>query len=375
MRTPIAWQNTLQDKVRTIVALGGVSFSILLIFMQVGFLDAARKNASIVFPFLDFDLIVISSAYLTLPRSDSINPYRTIQAASVVGVREAESMFISAAEWENPQTGSNESCMVFGVDPGSAPFNPDRTLDLRPLRQPRSMLVDRLSSKNFGPWATGDQILVNATPLIVSGSYALGTGLLSDGSIIVSQDTFGRLFGPAIASRPNFALLRLEPGAEPEEVRERVSRILPPDVRVLTAGDIIRREQRYFINVKPIGIMFKVGAAVAFLVGAVILYQVLSSEITRRLNEFATLKAMGYRNSYIYGVGLQQGFFFGFLGFLPAAILSALLYRMIRDLAGLPLYMEWNRTLLVLSLTALMCGLAAVLSLRKIKRADPAELF
>ena len=63
---------------------------------------------------------------------------------------------------------------------------------------------------------------------------------------------------------------------------------------IMTRQELIDREENYFVNVKPVGIMFRVGMLVAFIVGAVILYQILASEITNRLKEFATMKAMGY---------------------------------------------------------------------------------
>jgi putative ABC transport system permease protein len=200
-------------------------------------------------------------------------------------------------------------------------------------------------------------------------------GLLADGSIVVSHGTYARLFGQAAIDRFNFGLLKVAPGADVQEVARRLRAGLPDDVVVSTKSEIMRREERYFVTVKPVGIMFQVGMAVAFIVGAVILYQILSSEISNRLREFATMKAMGYTERYIYGVGITQGLYFSLMGYFPSLALSLVLYRILRALSGFPVYMDLGRAAFVFGLAIAMCAIAAALSLGKIKRADPADLF
>ena len=156
---------------------------------------------------------------------------------------------------------------------------------------------------------------------------------------------------------------------------EALRKRLPADVIVVTRESIIDREQNYFVNVKPVGILFRVGMVVAFAAGAAILYQILSSEMSNRIGEFATLKALGYPTTLIYGVGLQQGLIYALLAYGPAFLLSVALYRVARKLSGFPVYMDASRAVLVLFLALAMCAFAAVLSLWKIRKADPASLF
>jgi putative ABC transport system permease protein len=84
---------------------------------------------------------------------------------------------------------------------------------------------------------------------------------------------------------------------------------------------------------------------------------------------------MGYTELYIYGIGISQGIYFSLMGYFPSLVLSFLLYRVLRSLSGFPVYMDLNRALFVFALTLGMCVIAAALSLGKIKRADPADLF
>jgi putative ABC transport system permease protein len=181
--------------------------------------------------------------------------------------------------------------------------------------------------------------------------------------------------GGSSASYANLGLVKLAPGAEVGQVLAALRRRLPGDVMVVTRDSIIRREQNYFVNVKPVGILFKVGMVVAFAAGAAILYQILSSEMSNRIGEFATLKALGYPTSHVYGIGLQQGVIYALLAYGPALALSYALYLVARRLSGFPVYMDAGRASLVLVLALAMCGIAAVLSLWKIHRADPASLF
>lgn len=376
MRTPIAWLNTIQNRKRTAAAVGGICFAVLLIFMQAGFLGAARTNASCAYAMLDFDLIVISRGYLTMPRSETIDRYRVIQASSIPGVARARGLLIESAYWRNRATHSGVSCFVFGVSTDGGVFlDPELDRQTGLLRDSLTAMVDRRSRASYGPWSVGGTAVVNGQTLRIVGGYELGLGLLADGSIVVSEDTYGRLYGLSSVDRFNFGLIKLVPGESAAVVADRLRAALPSDVVIATKEQIMRREERYFVTVKPIGIMFQVGMAVAFVVGAVILYQILSSEITNRLREFATMKAMGYTDRRIYAVGIVQGLLFSMMGYVPSLLLSAVLYRVLRAASGFPVYMDLSRALFVLGLSLAMCAIAAVLALRRIKRADPADLF
>lgn len=376
MRTPVAWLNTIQNKKRTATAVGGICFAVLLIFMQAGFLGAARMNASLAYSVLNFDLVLISRGYLTMPRSETIDRYRIIQASSVPGVQSAAGLSIEGADWRNRTTNSGASCFVFGVPTRGRIFTDDAfNNQIGLLGDSLTALVDRRARSTYGPWSVGGTCVVNGQTLRIVGSYDLGMGLLADGSIIVSEDTYARLYGMTAVDQLNFGLITLQPGEDPAEVARRLRAALPGDVVVSTKAEIMQREERYFVSVKPVGVMFQVGMAVAFIVGAVILYQILSSEIANRMREFATLKAMGYTERYIYGVGIAQGLLFSIMGYIPSLLLSFLLYRVLRALSGFPVYMDVGRATFVFGLVMAMCIIAAALALGKIKRADPADLF
>ncbi len=105
------------------------------------------------------------------------------------------------------------------------------------------------------------------------------------------------------------------------------------------------------------------------------LFQVLSADAASRMPEYATLKAMGYTDGFVYRVVFQQGLIYVAVGFVPAFGLSLLLYWLLRVLARLPAYMTAGRVFWVAVLSGVMCAAAGVLAARKLRAADPADLF
>jgi putative ABC transport system permease protein len=376
MRTLLSWHNTFHNWKRALAATAGIAFAVLLIFMEVGFLDAARINAAQLYEGLEFDAVIVSKGYVSAQRTLPISAYRLLQAGNVPGVDATLPLLIETARWMNVEERRSRSCRVLGVDPTQSPFrDPAIAAQLDAIQRPNTLLVDRLSSHKYGAWEPGGRVYINDAPLTVIGEFAMGTGLISDGGVIVSRETFQEIVGRGADQGYDVGLVRIGADADAGQVVEAIRAELPDDVLVLSRREIIEREQFFWVNVKPVGIMFRVGAMVAFIIGAVILYQVLALEIGNRLNEFATLKAMGYAPQYLYRIGAEQALIYALLGYLPAFVLALGLYALVYRLSRLPLYMDAGRAGMVLLLTLTMATAAAALALRKLHQADPAELF
>jgi putative ABC transport system permease protein len=144
---------------------------------------------------------------------------------------------------------------------------------------------------------------------------------------------------------------------------------------VLTRQELMRSEQRFFLSTKPLGIMVEAGMVIAFLAGTVVLWQVLSAEIMRRLNEFATLGAMGYGAPFILGVGLCETFLLGLAAFLPAAVFGALILEGLELATHLPTRPGLGLLFTLLGIVLLMSALCGITVAQRISRAQPASLF
>ena len=170
-------------------------------------------------------------------------------------------------------------------------------------------------------------------------------------------------------------LVKLAGGVDRTAVQGALARALPPDVRVLTRQQLSDQEEGFWTNSTPVGFIFMLGLAVGFVVGVVICYQILSTEVADHLAEFATLKAIGYYDRYISSVVLQEALWLSLLGFAAGLALGWPLYIILKDKTGLPMTITWARTGLILVLTVAMCVVSGFLALRRVRTADPAEVF
>jgi putative ABC transport system permease protein len=150
---------------------------------------------------------------------------------------------------------------------------------------------------------------------------------------------------------------------------------LPEDVKVLTRAEYIKFEEDYWKKESPIGFIFSLGVSMGFMVGVIIVYQVLSTDVNAHIREYATFKAMGYGNSYLLGVIFEEALILAVLGFIPGFIVPLGLYQLAANATNLPIYMTVVRALIVLLLTLIMCTLSGTIATRRLQSADPADMF
>ena len=376
MRTPLAWRNVLQSKVRSVIALCGISFAILLIFMQLGFYAAAGSSATQVYDALDCDLLVLSTQYVFIARPAQFPRDRLEQIRALNGVESVVPIWLAVGEWRNPETREQWHILTLGVEPKQPPFWDQTLNDQLPLLTiPDNALIDSISRPQHGHLAPGVDSEVEHHRIRIVGRYSVGGGFVAGATLITSRDTFVKVFNGTSVDKPSAGLVKLAPGISARAVAVEMNKRLWPVATAVTRSELANRERRFWLKVKPIGIMFTSGVLVAFVSGAVILYQVLASEVQNRLREYATLKALGYDSGFVYGVVVRQALIFSGLGFVPAFVFALGLYFLLRTQAMVPVAMELSRVAGVFFLTAVMCLSATFLAVRKLRQADPADLF
>jgi len=376
MKTPLAWRNVSHKKFRSLIALSGISFASLFIFMQLGFYAAARSSATSVYEALDFDVLVLSPQYVFLARPADFPRPRLEQARAIQGVESLVPVWIGLGEWRNPETRERWNILTLGVEPAQRPFRDPAFNDQLSLLMPRDTgLIDLISLPEYGHLAPGVTSEVQHHRIRIVGQFAIGAGFVAGAILITGRDTFLEVFKEASPDKINAGLVKLVPGTSPQAATLEIKKRLWPVATALTRAELSAREQRFWLKVKPIGIMFISGVLVAFVAGAVVLYQVLASEVHNRLREYATLKALGYGNGYVYGIVVRQALIFSGLGFIPAFFFALLLYFLLRTHAMVPVTMKLTRVIGVFILTSVMCLSATFLAIRKLRAADPAELF
>jgi putative ABC transport system permease protein len=107
----------------------------------------------------------------------------------------------------------------------------------------------------------------------------------------------------------------------------------------------------------------------------VIVYQILYADVSDHLAEYATLKAMGYGDSYLFGVVFKEALLLSVLGYIPGLAISQGLYVVTAQNTRLPIAMTLERMVMVFIFTIIMCCISGSLAMRRIRSADPAEVF
>ena len=381
-RIPLSWMLLTRQPVRLLVALAGISFAGILMFMQLGFRDGLFDASVTVHRLFDADLVLISPRSASSVRMAGFPRRRLIQTLADPSVEGVTPVHWGLMLWRNPETRRNRAILALG-------FNPDDPFFLDPglaeqtgvLKQKGRILFDQLSRPEFGPiadWYNDGRVVeteIAGNRVRVEGLVSLGTSFGADGNLLTSTETFLDLMPQKSPGGIEVGLIRLQPGTDPDLAVERLQQRLPDDVTVLTKQGFIDFEQNYWKSSTSIGFIFTLGAAMGFVVGCVIVYQVLYTDVSDHLPEYATLMAMGYRISHLLGVVMREGFYLAALGYVPAYLAGQGLYWFVRDATKLPVGMDLPRAITVLVMILVMCMLSSLLAMRRLIDADPAEIF
>ncbi len=387
MKTPLAWHNLAHHKVRTVAAVAGVTFAVVLIFLQLGFRGTAEQTASLMYDAIKFDVLIRSIHTERLAQCRPIPRLRLDQAASLPGVREVNSVLYGYSRWQSPQ-GKARLIIMLGIDPEEPVFNAEELRQkVALLTAPEFLLIDRASRSEFGPKngkEFGDQDIgtepeVGYRRMRIVGHFLLGTTFDADGMMVLNKEGFRRVTPTWPKDHVSLGLVRLQPGADAGAVARQLKEFFSghaiDDVEVFTRAEAIEYERWVWLWQMSIGVIFTMGVAVALVVGSVIVYQILSSDVTNHLPEYATLKAMGYSDAALSAVVLQQAAILALLGFLPGLAISLGLYALTAWQTRLPIEMTLLRIVGVLGLSLAMCMTSGLVALRKLRQAAPADLF
>jgi putative ABC transport system permease protein len=382
-RTPLGWLQLTQHKSRFIVAISGVAFADLLMLMQLGFQGALFDSAVILHSKLTADIFIISPQALNIGAMSTFPRRRLYQSMDITGVKSAESMYVSLVTWKNPQTRDKKNLIVVGFNPDRPIFNlPEVNSQLAKVKQSDTLLFDRLTigayekvveSVDAGKPVTTE---IERRTVSVNGLFSIGSSFSADGHLMTSEDNYLRLFPRQSQGNINVGLITLKPGYDSTQVAQQLTAYLPKeDVKVLTRAEYIAFEQKYWQQQTPIGPIFNLGAIMGFIVGIIIVYQVLSTDVNAHLKEYATFKAMGYSNTYLLGIVFEEALILAVVGFMPGLIVSIGLYSIVGGATNLPIAMTIVRATQVLAGTLIMCMLSGAVATGKVQAADPADMF
>lgn len=381
-KIPLAWLQVSRERSRLLVAMAGIAFADMLMFIQLGFRTALYESNTQLHRAIRADLVLLSPQARNIVNLTSIPRRRLYQAKSLQGVQSVQALYADFVDWKHPQTKKKTSMLLLGFEPTRSPFNlagVDRNLDK--LKYPDTVLLDTGSR---GDYSTTIQAVqqgqsvpteIRERQVNVKGLFLSGASFAADGNVMTSDVNFLRVMANRKASEVSVGLITLEPGVDPNQMAAALRLLLPHDVKVLTRKQFAQFEEDYWAENTSIGFIFNLGTAIGFVVGTVIVYQILSSDVADHMAEYATLKAMGFRDWYLLSVVFQEALILAILGFIPSYAISYGLYGLTRSATNLPLFMTLSRATTVFVLTILMCLVSGAIATRKLRSADPADVF
>jgi putative ABC transport system permease protein len=381
-RTPIGWLQLRRNKARFFVALGGIAFADLLMFMQLGVLGAALDTSALLNNLLQADIVLISPEARDIQNSATIPRSRLYQAEGQPGIASGTAMYLGFLDWRSPFNAERRSMLIVGTDPDNPGIGlVDVQRQKESLKRPDTVIFDRLSRGNYpvtlkqldkGQPVTAE---IDRRTLTVIGTFRLGAAFGLDGTLIGSETTFLHLFPTRSPKSITLGLLRVSPGQDPIAVAALLKSKMADDVDVMTRAEFVQHAKTYQGKHTPIGFIFGLGTVMGFIVGMVMVYQVLSTDVADHLAEYATFKAMGFTNAYLVGIIVEECFILATIGFVPGLIAGEGLMKLMHIATALPTSLPFSRMVLVFLLTFVLCMVSGIIASRRLRKADPAEVF
>jgi putative ABC transport system permease protein len=379
---PLAWLQLASESKRFAVALAGITFAVAMMLFQMGLQTALYKQVVGPILLLDGEVMVVSPHYEYFGVGRGFANVTLHQCKAIPEVEQANSVRLGCGSFKNVEDGIERDIFLIAFDPTRNVFlSDDIKLQQNLLKKDGDVLFDSLSRSQYGDVVGAFKKNGKVRTEIagqksdIAGLIKIGPTFAADGNVLMSLSTLERFWSHTPAGITDVGVLKLRKGADPKDVANRLKKVLPKSMKVFTKDEFVKSEKAYWGERTPIGFVIGASMAVAIFVGAVIVYQILYTDVSDHIPEYATLKAIGFGDSFFVGIIIQESFILSLLGFIPGALLAEVLYVMTREIAGMPTYMSVNSLLVVFGLSLSMCVIAGLLATRKLRNANPADIF
>jgi putative ABC transport system permease protein len=411
----IARKNLFEDIPRFIVAQAGIMFAVSLVTIQLGILKGFTRSTALLIDYSTADLWIASEEMVHLELTSAMPAGRVLEAQQVTGVASAEALLIRSSIWRDSK-GRIAPIRIFGFNPKGQLFANWQVLqgNVADLQQPYTIMIDKASFKNLGLKQPGDGGNIGSLPArlvgvtqdtqsIASSSFiftslenanafstaGLNTSVnckVQDGELVGCTSAFENTSQTAANTPPppprklnladpiSYVLIRAAPGQDLTQLQHRLQAQFPK-TRVYTQAEIARITRTYWSERTGVGFILGLGATVGFIVGMVIVGQILYASVADHMKEFGTLKAMGASNWVIYRVIIEQALWMAVLGYIPSMIFCISLGTWTQTAQNVMILIEPTMAAGVFVLTLVMCVGSALFAVQKVTRVDPAIVF
>jgi putative ABC transport system permease protein len=377
----LARHQLFYTKTRLLIAILGISFADVLMFMQLGFKDALYESSVVLHKNFNGDLFLINSQSNSLVAMKNFSRRYLYKSLEIDDIAQVSPVYLEFGFWRNPFNYNSRAILVMGINPQYNPFSlPGLEEQISALKMPDAILFDESSRPEYGAitekFNQGKNITaeLRGRKVKVTGLFSLGASFSSDGNALTSDINFIRIFKRNIDDI-EIGVIKLKPGADLTLIQSEIRQFIPKNVTVLTKEEFMNFEKKYWQESTSIGFIFYLGTTMGFIVGIVIVYQILYTDVSDHLSEYATLKAMGYSDFYFFYLIFQEALMLAILGYIPGLAISAYLYSLTASATSLPLFVTATKATTVFVCTVLMCCISGAIAMNKLRKADPADCF
>ena len=381
---PLAWLPLKRQPVRYLVAVAGISFAALLMYMQIGFQSGLLTSATTFYEALDADLVMISPKTVNSGSFSQFPQSQLYRSLGYEGVKSAVPVYVTNVSAVKLGGVKPTSLRLIGYDPDLKALNLDAVNDQSDqMKVAGYTLFDTKGNSRTGPvkqsvQANGYQFLSLydlSQSFRVVGLFGLGSTFAADSNLISSDSTAIKLSNQLNFGEISLGLIKLQKPSQLKYLQKELQNLYGDQIQVLTKPELVAQERNYWNTASSFGIIFGFGTFMGVLVGGVVVYQVLYTDVTDHLKEYATLKAMGFSNNFILAIVIQEAILLGVSSFIPATLLSAGMYAFLTSASGIEIAMTHDKITLVGSLTIGICAASAAIAVNKLRDADPASVF
>ncbi|MDX1976349.1 MAG: FtsX-like permease family protein [Pseudanabaenaceae cyanobacterium bins.68] len=370
----IARKNLLEDIPRFLVAQVGILFAVSLVTIQTGLQSGFTQSTSKLIEQAQADLWLADPALehigLTLPFSED----HLAKVKQISGVAQAEGMVLRTGIWQSLPPVKIAAVTLIGAEPQGLLYQGliAKSGSFANLSQANSLLVDQSSLNALRLNSIGDRGKLNQTSIQLVGIATKSQTIVFDNMVFTSLKNARTYLGNSISF--NYILIKAQPNQDLEQLRSRLSQI-SPNLKVFTPRQLINLTQTYWQERSGIGFILGLGAGVGIVVGMVVVSQILYASVADHLKQFATLKAMGASDQFLYRIILEQSLWMAILGYVPGMSLCVGLSIWTAASQGITILITPGSAIAVLGITIIMCSTSALFAIQKVMRVDPAIVF
>ena len=370
---PLAQRNLFHDKVRLTVTLTGIVFSVVLIVVQLGLFIGFTTATSNLIDHSNADLWITSKNVPYVEQGVAFSERKLNQVRAVEGVADAQKIIARWTQWKR-HDGGQESVQIVGINVDDRLEQPWNLVQGRveDLKSPDAVILDELYKQKLGVTRVGEVFEIGGYRARVVG-FTRGIRSFTTSPYVFTTFKNAQDYTGLREDQTMFILVKLAPGADLQSVRRDLLNHVT-DVDVLTTAQFSRMTTFYWMFTTGAGVAVLIAAGLGLVVGFVVVAQTIYATTVDHIREFGTLKAMGAPNSYVYKVIMKQAAISAVIGYVLGMIVSVFVVHASQK-GGAAILMPAPMAVGMFFLTLTMCVGAALVSINKVTRIDPAMVF